>query len=192
VWCSFLWFSLPIQLKYTTIWCIFCRNLCFRGFLITFGQFVQVGIVRITNSWWHKYSVQRLLEFKMVAHGYRYNCYYNHCFLLSLLWGTGVFDHYRAIYNIRSIRIWFYWVARTKHPSIWVLAKVPLVTKAFNIKNDVDFHSWICPFYCIGWVQNLETQTYLALVARDRKRHSVIEKIYKSRNTRPLRVQTKG
>jgi hypothetical protein len=51
--------------------------------------------------------------------------------------------------------------------------------KSIQYKNDVDFHSWICPFYC-GWVQNLETQTYLALVARDRKRHSVIEKIYKS------------
>jgi hypothetical protein len=81
----FLFFTNSIEVV-TILRCI-CRNLCFRGFLITFGQFVP--------SWDSSYyqlmmtqniPLQRLLEFKMVAHGYRYNCYYNHCFLLSLLW----------------------------------------------------------------------------------------------------------
>jgi hypothetical protein len=49
--------------------------------------------------------LQRLFEFKMVAHGYRYNCYYNHCFLLSLLWDQVYLTIVGAIYNIESIRM---------------------------------------------------------------------------------------
>jgi hypothetical protein len=101
----------------------------------------------------------------MVAHGYRHNCYYNHCFLLSLLWGTGVFDHYRWVPTSESIRIWFYWVARTQNThrfEFWQSAfekSIQYKTMLISIPQ-LDY-----PFYCIGWVQNLETQTGLALVA---------------------------
>jgi hypothetical protein len=150
-------FSLPIQLKYTTIRCIFLPESLFP---------VDSHFRTICTSWDSSYyqlmmtqniPLQRLLEFKMVAHGYRYNCYYNHCFLLSLLWVQCIWPLSVAIYNIRSIRIWFYWVARNNIDLS--SGKVPLVTKSIQYKTMLISIPLICPFYCIGWVQNLETQT---------------------------------
>jgi hypothetical protein len=76
--------------------------------------------------------------------------------------------------------------------------KVPLVTKSIQYKTMLISIPLICPFYCIGWVQNLETNIGLALVAGigvvgclQRKAFSLIEKSINQRNTRPL-LQTKG
>jgi hypothetical protein len=151
---SFLWFY-QFNWSTTTMMMHFCRNFVSGGFLITFGQFVPSWDSSYYQLMMTQNIPQRLLEFKMVAHGYRYNCYYNHCFLLSLLWVQCIWPLSVPFITSESIRIWFYCGAYTKHPSIWVLAKVPwwqsIQCKTMLISiPQLDYR-----FYCIG-CQNLK------------------------------------
>jgi hypothetical protein len=65
-----------------------------------------------------------------------------------------------VVYIYQSIRIWFYWVALNNLIDLEILAKCLWGQKAFNIKETmlISIHGWLCPFYYIGWVQNLETK----------------------------------
>jgi hypothetical protein len=112
----------------------FCRNFVSGGFLITFGQFVPSWDSSYYQLMMTQNIPQRLLEFKMVAHGYRYNCYYNHCFLLSLLWGTVYLTIIGAIYNIgvNSHLVLLWRVHKT--PIDLSSGKGAFGDKAFNVK----------------------------------------------------------